>query len=102
MSRAVAARCHVAVVSACDDVASSVCHQLGRDLGDESFSGFEFRYSLHSDRELQCHLLHERCPEIASQWPSSVDRIAKTISNFFALDSRQYPNTPPCNIPVFP
>ena len=91
MSRIAIDRCHVAIISACDDCASSVCRQLGRDHGDESFSGFEFRYNLHSDCELRCHLLHERCPEIADRWPDSVDRMAKLVSHFFDLDTGASP-----------
>ena len=81
----------MAIISACDDCASSVCRQLGRDHGDESFSGFEFRYNLHSDCELRCHLLHERCPEIADRWPDGADRMAKLVSHFFDLDTGASP-----------
>jgi hypothetical protein len=68
-----------------------VCHQLGRDYGEESFSGFEFRHNLHSDGELRCHLLHERCSDNVDEWPSNVNRISNLVSHFFDLDSSACP-----------
>ncbi len=68
-----------------------MCHQLGRDYGEDSFSGFEFRHNLHSDCELRCHLLHERCSDIVDEWPNSVNRISNLISHFFDLDSSACP-----------
>ena len=81
----------MAVISPCDDTASGVCHQIGRDYGDESFSGFEFRHRLDAHCELRCHLLHERCSEVESEWPESVNRIAKLVSHFFDLDCSACP-----------
>jgi hypothetical protein len=91
MDGAVMHRCHVAVISPCDDTASEVCHRIGRDYGDESFSGFEFRHRLDVHCDLRCHLLYERCSENDNEWPESVNRIAKLVSHFFDLDCSACP-----------
>jgi hypothetical protein len=91
MSGAVIHFCHVAIISPCDDTASRICHQIGRDYGDESFSGFEFRHRLHTDCELRCHLLYERCSEAPTEWTDSVNHISKLVSQFFDLDCSACP-----------
>jgi hypothetical protein len=91
MSGVVTHCCHIAIISPFDNTASRVCHQIGRDYGDESFSGFEFRHKLHSDCELRCHLLHERCSEAADEWSDSVNRIAKLFTQFFDLNRNACP-----------
>jgi hypothetical protein len=91
MSSAVIHRCHAAVISSCDGIASDVCHQLGCDYGYESFSGFEFRHDVLSDCQLRCHLLHESCSAIGSNISIEIDHIAEIVSQFFDLDASACP-----------